>query len=96
MEDKGDTTSTTTSRRHLLRGLAAGAAGAAAASVAGVVVARPAAAADGDPLTLGALSTHGFETDVNYSGPTLTARAVVNPPAAAPTSTATAPASWGS
>ena len=63
----------TTSRRQLLRRLAVGAAGAAAASVAGVIAARPAAAADGDPLTLGALNTHGFETDVNYSGPTLPA-----------------------
>jgi len=61
---------TTTSRRRLLGGLVAGAAGAAAASVAGVVAARPAAAADGDPLTLGALNTHAFVTDVNYSGPT--------------------------
>lgn len=59
-----------TTRRHLLRGLAVGAAGAAAAGVAGVVAARPAAAADGDPLNVGETNTFSTATNVNFDGAT--------------------------
>ena len=62
------------SRRRMLRSLALGAAGAAAA---GAVVAagRPntAAAADNDPLLVGATNTHTLATNVNYSGATTAA-----------------------
>ena len=61
------------SRRRMLRSLALGAAGAAAAGA--VVAGRPsiAAAADGDPLRVGATNAHTLPTNVNYSGATTAA-----------------------
>ena len=57
-------------RRSLLRSMAIGA----AAGVAGVaVVGRQAAAADGEPLPVGATEDHTSPTNVNYLGPTTAA-----------------------
>lgn len=60
-----------TSRRSILRSVALGVAAAGATSI--VTNARPARAADNDPLTLGATNAHASATNVNYGGATTAA-----------------------